>query len=134
MDYIFYLLRKMKNSKKLILLLICTFLFSGCATTKTICDTECQAQDRRHTYILANSELQTKHKKAILLGRASLGMSKEDVIAALGHPKERVDTNAFWIEREQWVYELPRKTEFYYFKFGKLHSWNMLSNRASVTQ
>jgi len=114
--------------QKLTLCLIFTSLFSGCAAPKVACDTECEAQDRRHTYILANPELQTKHKKAILLGRVSLGMSREDVIAALGHPKTTVDTNAFWIEREQWVYELPHTTEFYYFKFGKLNSWNRLSD------
>jgi len=128
----FYLLSKMKNAQRLILLLICTFLFSGCATTTTVCDTECQAEDRRHAYILANSELQAKHKKAILLGRVSLGMSKEDVTAALGPPKKMVDTNAFWVEREQWVYEFPRKTEFYYFKFGQLNRWNILPGKKAV--
>ncbi|VAW83482.1 hypothetical protein MNBD_GAMMA16-314 [hydrothermal vent metagenome] len=118
----------MKNTKKLTLLLIFIFLFPGCATTKTVCDTECEAQDRRHTYILANPELHAKYKKSILLGRVSLGMSKEDVIAALGHPKTRVDTNAFWVEREQWVYELPHTTDFYYFKFGQLNRWSTLSD------
>ncbi len=130
---IFYLLCTMKNAQRLILLLICTFLFSGCATTtKAVCDAACQAADRRHTYILANTELQAKHKKAILLGRVSLGMSKENVIAALGYPKKRVDTNAFWLEREQWIYEFPKKTEFYYFKFGLLNRWNIISNKESV--
>ncbi len=108
----------------LILLLSGTLFFTGCATTEAICDTPCQAQERRHTYVLTHPKLQAKHIKAILAGQVALGMSKDDVIAALGHPKATVDTNAFWAAREQWVYELPDKAEFYYFKFGRLHSWN----------
>ncbi|VAW87486.1 hypothetical protein MNBD_GAMMA16-2180 [hydrothermal vent metagenome] len=80
--------------------------------------------ERRHAYVLAHPKLLAKHKKAILNGQVKLGMSREEVIASLGPPTVAVDTNAFWAEREQWVYESHDKAEFYYFKFGQLHSWH----------
>lgn len=117
-----------------ILLLSSSLFLSGCATTQTICNPECQAQERRQDYVLANPKLLAKHKKAILIGQVTLGMSKKDVIAALGHPTTTVDTNAFWAEREQWIYQLPGKTTFYYFKFGRLHSWNTVANANKKSQ
>lgn len=117
-------LHSLPSTPKAVLILF----LSGCATTQVVCNLECQAQERRQDYVLANPKLLAKHKKAILVGQVTLGMSKKDVVAALGHPTTTVDTNAFWAEREQWIYQLPGKATFYYFKFGRLHSWNTVAN------
>jgi hypothetical protein len=99
---------------------------SGCGTAPVACLDKCQADQRRLAYVEANSNLDLRLKKAILSGKVIIGMSKEDVIAAIGEPDNSVDNNASWVGREQWVYtEDASHRGYYFFKYGRLNSWNL---------
>lgn len=90
----------------------------------TECNAQCAEQNRRMNFIEENPSLSAKIRGAILNGRVLLGMSKDEVIAAIGTPVQSVDTNASWAVREQWVYQDQEGLYYYYFKFGTVTGWH----------
>lgn len=102
--------------------LACTFVST--AITARECDNQCLANERRANFVHQNPELSPKVKGAILAGKVLLGMTKKEVIAAIGEPQQSVDINASWAVREQWVYQDHEGLMFYYFKFGSVSGWH----------
>ncbi len=88
------------------------------------CAGQCVDQQRRADFVNRNANLPDKVKGAILSGKVLLGMSKEEVIAAIGEPQQSVDVNASWAVREQWVYQAQGGLTYYYFKFGSVSGWH----------
>lgn len=87
------------------------------------CDTNCQDEKRRRTYLVQHPNLSTELKNAILEGRVLIGMSKDQVIAAIGRPDQRQDTST-WAAREQWIYNAGTdQGRFFTFQFGKINRW-----------
>jgi hypothetical protein len=77
-------------------------------------------------YVDVHPELDAKTKHYILLGKVFIGMTNEQVFAALGPPLDINRSVGSWGVHEQWVYgpyygEGPRK--YYYFENGILTSW-----------
>jgi hypothetical protein len=58
-------------------------------------------------------------RDAILNGKVKMGMSREEVVAAWGKPKDINRTVGSWGTHEQWVYE----KQYLYFSNGKVTSW-----------
>lgn len=88
------------------------------------CGRKCMDQQRRDHFLTQNPDLPEKVKSAILAGKVLLGMSKEEVVAAIGKPQQSVDVNASWAVREQWVYHVQGEPLYYYFKFGSVSGWH----------
>lgn len=103
-------------------------LAAGCSSAPVAeCDSDCFDQQRRAQYVNDHPNTPSHIVKAIMEGRAMVGMSKPEVIAAIGPPAAAVDTNSAWFAREQWVYSSITSRDTYFFKFGKLTGWNSSS-------
>ena len=89
----------------------------------TTCDTNCQDEKRRRTFLAQHSNLSAELKNAIWEGRILIGMTKEQVVAAIGRPDQRQDTST-WAAREQWIYNAGTdQGRFFTFQFGKINRW-----------
>lgn len=87
------------------------------------CDTNCQDEQRRRTYLTQNPGLSTELKSAILEGRILIGMTKDQVVAAIGRPDQWQDTST-WAAREHWIYNAGTdQARFFTFQFGKVNRW-----------
>lgn len=91
--------------------------------TLTTCDTVCQDEKRRRAYLTQHPNLSVELKNAILEGRVLIGMTKDQVVAALGRPDQRQDSST-WAAREQWIYNAGTdQARFFTFQFGKINRW-----------
>ncbi len=95
---------------KLLSLLLLGLLLYSCTTNATN-QTQASAKqinyNRRQNYIISHPNLPEQIKQNILNGDASIGMTKEMVMAALGAPDDlRRSGDASGI-REVWVYYAP---------------------------
>lgn len=61
-------------------------------------------QERRQQYINANPELPAKTVKYILAGKIFIGMTREQVLASCGRPRDINRTVGSWGVDEQWIY------------------------------
>lgn len=78
------------------------------------------AYRKRKEYVEKNNSLTDVVKKAILAEKVVIGMTKEDVEASWGKPKDINRTVGSWGVHEQWVYG---SSNYLYFEDGKLTSW-----------
>ena len=61
--------------------------------------------------------------ECILAGRVHLGMTREQVIASIGHHGNKINRSVGdWGVHEQWIYGEHYHT-YYYFENGILTSW-----------
>ena len=101
--------------KRIFLIGIIWFFLMGCVAA-------INAQ-RREQYILNHPELSANMKRTIAVGTIMIGMTKEQVIASWGRPRDINRTVTRYSTREQWVYgEFPYST-YIYFENNILTSW-----------
>ena len=112
---------------KKLLLTICLLLVGGCEAMITDVinkwdDSLHGHTSRRQKYIESNPELHAKTKEYILAGQIVLGMTKSEVVASLGYPRDVNKSVGVWGVDEQWVYGSYTGT-YLYFTNGILTSW-----------
>lgn len=74
-------------------------------------------------YVEAHPDLNLVTKQCILENKIRLGMTKEEVVASWGKPRDINKTVGSWGVHEQWIYgEFPHST-YLYFENGILTSW-----------
>lgn len=73
---------------------------------------------RRETYIAQSPHLDIKMKELILKGKVIVGMYKEDVLASLGKPRNKMQSATDFGLKEEWIYE----NQSCYFENGILKS------------
>ncbi len=105
--------------------LLLPFLSSCASTVISPCDAPCQQGQRRLAYIEQHPEVDTPIAQAILNGKVIIGMTKAEVVAAIGPPRDTTTQSISWVAREQWVYDSSNANArtYYFFKFGKLNAW-----------
>ena len=85
-----------------------SLLFVGCAAARPLSSPDLPG---RQTYVQSHPELSTEVRQAILEGRVTRGMTRDDVRASWGEPSkiDRFDTNPneWWYEKdaETWHYK-----------------------------
>ena len=107
------------------------FVFlTGCSTLNSaqyreaithLQQTETRADARRAKYI-AIHELGARTEEDILDGAIRIGMTKEQVVASVGYPRDSNKSVNAWGKYEQWIYGYITKT-YLYFRNDKLTSW-----------
>lgn len=122
----------MTRQQQTIAMLCAVLLASACASpnqtttqssNSTHCGNQCESVQRRQSYIIQNPHLSPNIKTAILKGRVLIGMTKEEVVAAIGRPDQKQDTST-WAAREHWIYHTGTDlARLYIFQFGKVNSW-----------
>jgi len=127
--------------KKLFIILILSVFLSGC-TTKYVTgpisgkkyyydyvftdpfNIKKYAEEYRQHYIQIHPDLTQQIKNCILNKKICIGMTKEDVIASWGTPKDINKSVGSWGVHEQWIYGNPLYgAQYLYFENGKLTSW-----------
>ena len=82
--------------KHLLILSLCFLLLAGC--------TGLQDQKRREQYVDSHPELSGEVERLIVQGKIQIGMSKDEVLASWGKPRQIHQTVGPWGLHEQWVY------------------------------
>lgn len=77
---------------------------------------------RRQQYVESNPELPAKTVEYILAGKIVIGMTKEQVEASWGQPRDVNRTVGSWGVHEQWIYGSYAGC-YLYFEEGILTSW-----------
>ena len=105
-------------------LLLVAAALTGCTHPVYECGIDCLQAQRRAEYIMIHPELDDRIAASIADGRVLLGMTPEQVIAAIGLPDEKITVAATVTDREQWVYHKPdAPVQLFFFKFGRLNGW-----------
>jgi len=86
---------KKKTMKKLLLLLLCLGL-CGCVTNN-------YELIRRSGYVNSHSNLSQDIKQCILEGSVRIGMTKEEVMASWGNPRDKQQHISAWGITEIWT-------------------------------
>ena len=85
--------------------------------------------ERRTSFVEEHPQLDDRTKQAILEGQIFVGMTKGQVTASWGKPKDINRTVTQYSVSEQWIYRLPPLGDYYpsanylYFDDGILTSW-----------
>lgn len=76
--------------------------------------------ERRKRFVADHPELSAERRNAILSGRYEIGMTPDEVRAAIGDPWHVNRSRTRWASHEQWIYY---GTTYLYFTNGKLDAW-----------
>ena len=108
-------------------LLISILLLSGCTTAQVLKFLSppryFKGGDKREAYVKDHPELSEYLKSVIRVGNFTLGMTTEEVTAALGQPRRKNKSCYSWGCTEQWIYNMYPNTIYLYFKNDILTSW-----------
>jgi len=63
-----------------------------------------QEKQRRQQYIEQHHDIDEQTKEYILAGKAAIGMTKEQVLASIGQPRDVHKSVGPWGVHEQWIY------------------------------